>query len=245
MFLETMKLGLNVLNQTQVLSFVFRLIFSAVFFMAGFLVVFYLKAFLLKCLRVLKVDFLADKLGMNKLVAFSGLHKDFVEVLLNIFYWVGLVLFFILALALMYGDRIVDELTSIIIYSLKTFSINVFVSVFIIVLGILLAQFIGYIVKVLMNIFNIPFARFVVLFAKATVLINALLRAFYNVGLITSLTLAIDIIGVAFVVLLTIAFLLAINNQFLKITNNEEPLPTAKPVRKAKTTTKKAVKAKK
>jgi len=150
-------------------------------------------------------------MGLKKPLTISGLNKDFGEMLVEIIFWISLTVAFMISLYIVYGDQVLGTSASVINYYLNDFSLSVFTSIFILLVGILFAQFISYFVRLFMSMFQLPYSELVVQFARWSILINAVLRALYNVGLIESLSLAIDALGIALVS--AVALSLALGSQ--------------------------------
>lgn len=213
----------------QVLPIASRFIISAMFFTLSFLLLFYIKLILVKTLKLLKFEALLENMGLNKPLSISGLKKDFGEMIVDILYWISLIIVFMLSLYIIYGDQILGTSVSVINYYLKDFSLSVFTSIFILLIGILFAQFIAYFVRLFMSFFQLPYIELVVQFARWSILINAILRALYNVGLIESLSLAIDAIGIAIVAAVSLAFALGSQNYIPAIIQNSHQRLLQKP----------------
>lgn len=195
----------------QVLPIASRFIISAIFFTLCFLLLFYLKLILVRILKITRIEKLLDSMGLKKPLTISGLNKDFGEMLVEIIFWISLTVAFMISLYIVYGDQVLGTSASVINYYLNDFSLSVFTSIFILLVGILFAQFISYFVRLFMSMFQLPYSELVVQFARWSILINAVLRALYNVGLIESLSLAIDALGIALVS--AVALSLALGSQ--------------------------------
>ncbi len=173
-----------------------------------------LKLWLVKILQFIKIDVVSEQIGLQQILKTSGLEAPFSQVVGEILFFLALITALIVSLYIVFGEKVFGLTTSIFSYYVGDFSYSVLSAVLILIVGMIVATFMYRIVRVVGAFLAIPFTELVARFAQGAIIINAILRALYSVGLIGSMNLAIDAIGVAFIGALAIAFVFSLKPFF-------------------------------
>lgn len=176
-----------------------------------------LKYWLVYGLKWLKLDMLSEKIGLQQILKTSGIDRGFAYVVGEVLFFLALISTLIISLYIVFGDKVFGLTTSVFAYYVGEFSYSVFSAVLILIVGMVVATFMYRIVRFVSAVLALPAGELVARFAQIAVIINAILRALYSVGLIGSMNSAVDILGVALVASLSFAFAFSLRPFFDKL----------------------------
>ncbi len=123
---------------TQIGGFLTSFFYTILILVIGWLIAKLIKNVVTRVLKVVKLDTAAEQVGVNKILAKGGISYSLSELVGLLCYWLALLVIVVVAINAMGLDVAADLLNRIVLYVP-----NVIVSIFILVLGMFLATFLG------------------------------------------------------------------------------------------------------
>ncbi|MBU2540824.1 MAG: hypothetical protein KJ593_02880 [Candidatus Omnitrophica bacterium] len=123
---------------TQIGGFLTSFFYTVLILLVGWLIARLIKNVVIKLLKVVRLDVAAEQVGVNKFLAKGGIGSSLSELVGLLCYWLALLIIVVVAINAMGLDVAADLLNRIVLYVP-----NVIISIFILVLGMFLATFLG------------------------------------------------------------------------------------------------------
>ncbi|MCX5701773.1 MAG: hypothetical protein NTW64_02185 [Candidatus Omnitrophica bacterium] len=130
----------------QVGNFLISVLLVLIILLIGWLISKLIKALVTKVLRAVKLDELSDRIELDKVMEKGGIKYSLSELIGVIFYWVGILVTFVVAINAVGLTVAADLLNRIVLYVP-----NIIAAIFILVLGMFVATLLSNIVKTAAN----------------------------------------------------------------------------------------------
>ncbi|MEW6100733.1 MAG: hypothetical protein AB1481_00345 [Candidatus Omnitrophota bacterium] len=174
---------------TQVGQFLINVLFIIVVLIIGWLISKGVKSIITKALRAIKVDEYSDKFELDTLLEKGGIAYSLSELIGAIFYWVGILVTFLLAVNIAGLTEAAQLLNKVVFYIP-----NVLAAIFILMIAMFVATFLKNIVHAAANNAGLSQSKLLSKIVEVAIMAFAVLIALEQLGIgirITEITLAI------------------------------------------------------
>lgn len=162
----------------QVGNFLISVLLVLVILLIGWLIAKLIKAIVTKVLRTIKLDELSDRIELDKVLEKGGVTYSLSELIGVIFYWVGILVTFVVAINAVGLTVAADLLNRIVLYVP-----NIIAAIFILVLGMFVATLLSNIVKTAANNAGLSQAKLLGRLVEVAVIIFAIAITLEQLGI--------------------------------------------------------------
>lgn len=173
----------------QIGQFLVNILLVIVILIVGWLISKAVKAIVTKGLRALKLDELSDRIGLDSLLEKGGITYSFSELIGVLFYWVGILVSFMVAINAVGLTIAADLLNKVVLYVP-----NVIAAIFILIVGMFVATLLRNIVVTAATNAGLAHVKLLSKIVEVIVVVFAVMIALeqLNIGIVvTELTLGI------------------------------------------------------
>lgn len=187
---------------TQIRQFFINILLVLVILIIGWLAAKIIKVLVTKLLKSVKVDDLSEKIELDDLLSKGGIPYTFSELLGIVFYWLGLLITFVVAVNAI-GLTIANDLLNRVVLYIP----NIVSAIFILILGMFVAIMLRNIVQTAATNAGLAQAKILSKFVEVIVVVFAVLVTFEQLGIAPRLIeLIVSIILASFGLAFALAF---------------------------------------
>jgi hypothetical protein len=186
----------------QIGNFVSSLILVALIFLVGWIISSSLKNIIIRVLKLMKLDELADRLKVGEFLTKGGIKYTLAELIGILCYWLMILITFVVAINAVGLTVAADLLNRIVLYIP-----NIIISIFILILGMFVASFFGSVVQTASTNAGIGQSKFLGKLVEVVVIIFVIAMALEQLNIGKSIVgLAVNIILASFGLAIALAF---------------------------------------
>jgi hypothetical protein len=186
----------------QIGNFVSSLILVVLILLIGWIISSSLKNIIVRVLKLMKLDELADRVKVGEFLTKGGIKYTLAELVGIICYWLMILITFVVAINAVGLTVAADLLNRIVLYIP-----NIIISIFILILGMFVASFLGSIVQTAATNAGIGQSKFLGKLVEAVVIIFVIAMALEQLNIGKSIVgLAVNIILASFGLAIALSF---------------------------------------
>jgi hypothetical protein len=165
---------------TQIGQFLINVILVLIILVIGWIISKILKSFVIKILKSIKLDDLAQRIELDDLLAKGGIPYSFSELIGIVVYWLGILITFVVAVNSIGLTVAADLLNRVVLYIP-----NIIAAIFILVLGMFIATMLKNIIQTAASNAGVAQAKILAKVVEVVVVIFAVTIALEQLGIAT------------------------------------------------------------